>query len=368
MKFRYSWLVVLPLIFALVLPVSAAPTLSAQSAILIEAESGTVVFEKNASDRRLIASTTKIMTALCAIESCNLEEEVRVPTEAVGIEGSSIYLKAGEVLTVRDLLYGLMLASANDAATALAILSAGSVEAFAEKMNAKAAELGLENTHFTNPHGLDDEEHYSSAEDLAHLARYALQNATFREIASTKRKTIPLSGDEGTRVLVNHNRMLSSYDGAIGVKTGFTKKSGRCLVSAAERDDVTMIAVTLSAPDDWRDHTALLDYGFSLYESRTLAREGEITATLPCLFASDKTVTATNREELRLILPKDADEITYRIEAIRPCAPVSEGDIIAHARFYCGSDCIASLPLFAAESVTVEKPKTLGEKIADLFR
>ena len=207
---------------------------SAESAILIEAKTGTALYEKKADERLPMASTTKIMTALVALELAPPETVVTVPREAVGTEGSSVYLFEGEQLTLEQLLYALLLASANDAAVAIACGTAGSVEAFAGKMNEKAASLGLRNTHFVNPHGLDDPDHYTSARDLAVIARAALEVPLIRKAVSTQKITIPHNAEDGVRLLVNHNKLLRTYDGAIGVKTGFTKRSGRCLVSAAE--------------------------------------------------------------------------------------------------------------------------------------
>ncbi len=241
--------------------VSAAepPSVSAQSAILYDCTASRVLYEKNADKKALIASTTKIMTGLLIAEQCDLDEDVSIPEEAVGVEGSSLYLKNGEVLSVGDLLYGLMLQSGNDAAVALAIHCGGSVEAFVSMMNEKADELHLSGAHFANPNGLDDEGNYATARDLALLTQYALENETFAEVVSTKTATLG-----GNRAVTNHNKLLWRYDGCIGVKTGFTRAAGRILVSAAERDGRRLVAVTIGAPDDWNDHTKLLDYGFLL--------------------------------------------------------------------------------------------------------
>ena len=217
-----------------------------------------------------MASTTKIMTALVAIESSPLDKNVMISDMAIGTEGSSLYLKKGEIMSMSDLLMGLMLRSANDAAAAIAYEISGSIEAFADKMNEKAASIGVTDTHFTNPHGLDDENHYTTAADLAIITAEALKNDTFLEIVSTE-KCIIKNFDGEARLLTNHNKLLSLYDGAIGVKTGFTKKSGRCLVGAAERDGMRLIAVTINAPDDWNDHEALFDFGFSRLNSKSNA-------------------------------------------------------------------------------------------------
>lgn len=236
----------------------AAPGVSAKAAILLDADSGQVVFEKNADEPGLIASTTKIMTALLICESEDLSREVTVPDAAVGIEGSSLYLQKGERLTVEALLYGMMLHSGNDAAAALAILSAGSVERFVERMNLRARGLWLPDIHFANPSGLDDEGNYASARSLALLTAEAMKNERFRTVVGTKTAVY------GGRSLTNHNKLLWQYPGALGVKTGYTKQAGRILVSCAERNGRRLVCVTMNDPDDWRDHKALLDYGFGL--------------------------------------------------------------------------------------------------------
>lgn len=237
-----------------------APAVSANAAIVYDASTQEILWEHNSTQRSLIASTTKIMTAFLVIQICPLDQTVIVPPEAVGVEGSSVYLKAGECLCVKELLLGLMLASGNDAAVALAIHAAGSVENFVKLMNWEAERLQLNDTRFANPNGLDDEENYSTAKDLAILTANALENPAFAGLVRTKNATV------GGRMVVNHNKLLWSYEGCIGVKTGFTKAAGRILVSAAERDGRRLIAVTIDDGNDWRDHAALLDYGFSCIE------------------------------------------------------------------------------------------------------
>ncbi len=241
---------------------------SAESAILMDATTGTVLYEKNADQRALIASTTKIMTALVALESASLDETLEVPAEAAGVEGSSMYLTAGQQVTVSDLLYGLMLKSGNDAAAALAIHCAGSVDAFAERMNKKAHSLGMRGSSFQNPHGLNAEGHFSTARDMALLTRAALQNEMLSRIVSSKYAKV------GDITIKNHNRLLWSYPGADGVKTGYTMDAGRCLVSSATRDGMRLIAVTLNDRDDWADHTAMLDHGFDNYDLMTVCEKG----------------------------------------------------------------------------------------------
>ena len=251
-------------------PGAGAVSTGAQAAILMDADSGRVLYEHNAHDRRLIASTTKLMTALVVLESgVDLSREITVSPDWVGVEGSSIYLREGERLTLETLLYGMLLRSGNDAALAVAEVCAGTEEAFAQRMNDKERELGMEDSHFVNPSGLNDEAHYSTAYDMALLARACLENKTLAEMVSTK--SIAL----GTRSFTNHNKLLWQYEGCIGLKTGYTEKAGRTLVSAAHRDGMTLICVTLSDPDDWADHAALFDWGFSTYHMQSAVQAGE---------------------------------------------------------------------------------------------
>lgn len=248
--------------------------LSAEKAILMDAQTQRVLYEKSAHDRSLIASTTKIMTALIVCEQCNVLDRMTIPKEAVGIEGSSMYLKEGEVLTIQELLYGMMLHSGNDAATALAIYCGGTVEGFVQLMNDKAHRLGLADTHFENPHGLDSPGHYSTAKDLAVLGAYAMENPIFRQTASTK------SLKAGGRYLTNHNKLLWRVEGADGVKTGYTKAAGRILVSSASREGRRLVAVTINAPQDWKDHESLYDVGFRDFTTKTIVDTGEVLGSL----------------------------------------------------------------------------------------
>ncbi len=301
--------------FPAALTASAQPSLSAKSAILVELESGLVLFEHNARETMGMASTTKIMTALTVLRLSPPDKVLSVSSEAVGTEGSSVYLTAGERLTVEQLLYALLLSSANDAAVALAIGTCGSMEGFADEMNKYAAELGAFNSHFVNPHGLYHEEHYTTAYDLALITMRALADPLLKKIFSTYKTTIPMCGEPDGRLLVNHNKMLTRYDGAIGVKTGFTKKTGRCLVSAARKDGMTLIAVTLSAPDDWRDHTSMLDYGFENYTRRIFADVGEYSYSLPLCGSVSRTVELTNTKPLVLTVPKDRATAIYEVSS-----------------------------------------------------
>ena len=256
--------------------------ISAQSGILMDACTGRVLYEKQADQQSLIASTTKIMTALLVCEQCNVLDRMKIPKEAVGIEGSSMYLQEGEILTLQELLYGLMLHSGNDAAVALAIYCGGTVEGFAAMMNDKARQLGLTGTHFENPHGLDSPNHYSTARDLAMLTAYAMKNPIFSQTVSSKSVRV------GSRAMQNHNKLLWRVEGADGVKTGYTKAAGRILVSSATRDGRRLICVTINDGNDWADHSTLLEKGFSIYSVQQLIREGDSLGYATVFSGSEK--------------------------------------------------------------------------------
>lgn len=336
---------------------------SAASAILMEASTGQALFEKDADTKRPMASTTKIMTGLLAIESGELSREITVTAESSGVEGSSVYLEAGDKLTLSDLVYALMLESANDAASAIAIGISGSVEAFSELMNRKAEELSLNSTCFKNPHGLSAEGHYTTARDLARLTAYAMENDTFREIVSTESCNIAFSGK--CVHLRNHNKMLRLYDGAVGVKTGFTKASGRCLVSAAQRDGLSLVCVTLNAPDDWNDHTLMLDSGFAALERVTLINEGESAFIVPCIGTEKGDVIIKSREGLSLVMPKREREIKRRVMLPHYFfAPVYKDSVVGRIEFYCEGELLGEVPLYSEETVNrIEYKKSLLEKI-----
>ena len=355
------------------LPV-ALTGVSARGAVLMEADSGQVIFGQNQNAKLPMASTTKIMTALVALEALPVDTRVTIPSEAVGIEGSSIYLCEGEILTLEDLLYALLLESANDAAVAIALTVDGSVEAFAERMNRKAADLGLTDTHFVNPHGLDHEEHYTTAYELGVITAAALQNPVFSRICATDRKTIPLRGEEGIRLLLNHNKLLDSFEGCIGVKTGFTKKTGRCLVSAAQREGVTLVAVTLNAPDDWRDHTAMLEYGFGMYESVTLCDEGFFSAPLHLISGTQEYVIAENTASLSVVLKRNHGPISCTVELPSfAFAPIAAGEMVGYLRFFEHAHDgtkreLGNIPLTAAYGVDeITYKLTLLDRILSMF-
>ncbi len=344
------------------------PSVSAQSAVLTEGDTGDVIYEKNADQRLPMASTTKIMTALVALEHVDPDSFFVIPKEAVGVEGSSVYLCEGDRVKVRDLLYALMLESANDAAVAIAVKVGGSVERFASMMNEKAEALGLTDTHYTNPHGLDDEDHFTTARDLAVLTGSALQNPAFSEIVSTYSEDAFEGAANGRRRLVNHNRLLRTLDGAVGVKTGFTRRAGRCLVSAVRRNGVLTVAVTLNDPNDWSDHKALHEYGQSLYTLRTLVEEGSEFIDLPVIGGEKSGVRCSSRETVSVPVPVDA-KVSRRIEADRFVpAPVNEGDALAKAVYYVDGEEAASVPLYAEYGVgEAERKLSFFERILEFL-
>ena len=335
---------------ALFLPLSAE-AVSAQKAILWDAGADRVLYEKDADSRSLIASTTKIMTALIVCEQCNVLDRMRIPREAVGIEGSSMYLREGEVLTVQELLYGLMLRSGNDAAVALAIYCGGTVEGFAALMNDKAHRLGLTGTHFANPNGLDHPEHYSTARDLAVLAEYAMQNPIFARTVSTKQVRI------GDRLLTNHNKLLWRVEGADGVKTGFTKAAGRILVSSALRDGRRLICVTINDGNDWADHSALLEEGFSRYTLREILKEGDPVGSVEVLGGGQKRVRLLTERDVSYPLAENEQVSILLSGPGFAYAPVAAGEQAGIAYLCIGDAVVMKIPVVYEETVELEETK-----------
>ena len=318
---------------------------SAHSAIVMDAMTGRVLYEKNADEQSLIASTTKIMTALVVCERCNVLDRMRIPKEAVGIEGSSLYLKEGEVLTIQELLYGMMLHSGNDAAAALAIYCGGTVEGFAQLMNDKARTLDLIGTHFVNPHGLDAPGHYSTARDLAVLAAYAMKNPVFAQTVSTKSIHI------GQRVLRNHNKLLWQLEGADGVKTGYTQAAGRILVSSATRNGRRLVMVTIHDPDDWLDHKTMLEQCFSQYQMQDILSKGNCVAVMDVaggdtpqielLANADIVYPLAKGEQLRLVIP--GLDFVY--------APVAEGQEAGEGYLLLDDKPVLKVPLVYGRTI-----------------
>lgn len=328
---------------------SAQMYVSAQSAILMEQDSGRVIFEKDAYTQRRIASITKIMTAILAIESGKLDKTVTVSSTAIKTEGSSIYLQEGEKIKLEDLVYGLMLRSGNDAAVAIAETVGGSLDGFVYLMNQKAEEIGMKNTHFANPHGLDDhEDHYSSAYDMALLTRYAMNNDTYKKIAGTESYRSESSNDKWDRVWKNKNKLLTSlYEYSTGGKTGYTKRAKRTLVSTAEKDGVSYIAVTLNDPDDWDDHINLFETAFKQYKMVQVLEEGEIKAVKDKFYKnkiylkSAVEFPVTKKEE-------DLFKVEYKLTKLKEDWQRNQEDvpeIVGEAKIYLDDKLVDSVPI-----------------------
>ncbi|MET0015863.1 serine hydrolase [Oscillibacter sp.] len=353
---RFLTLFCTVLILYSVFPCQAhAVSISATAAVLMDVDSGRVLYAQNEDTKMLIASTTKIMTALVALENGDLNSTVKISAEAANTEGSSMYLKAGEKLKLETLLYGLMLCSGNDAAVAVAQGVAGSTDKFVKLMNEKAKALGMTHTSFANPNGLDDDKHYSTAKDMAVLACAAMNNETFSRIVSTRTVTV------GGRTLSNHNKLLSYVDGCIGLKTGYTKAAGRTLVSCVRRNGQRLVAVTLQDGNDWADHAALYDYGFSTYPAQramtigetvgTLAVTGGLTTSLPLVAADSFSWPLAQGEklEVRFELPKSL------------CAPVTAGNSAGQAVFSLNGKEVGRVELLCGRDIlsAIQPPASL---------
>lgn len=331
------------------IPARAVST-SAVSAVLMDVDSGRILYASNENERRRIASTTKIMTALVAIENGDLDAVWTVKRPETLVEGTSMYLREGDQLTLETMLYGLLLCSGNDAALAIADAVGGSQERFVAMMNQKAKELGMTNSSFANPNGLDADGHYSTALDMAKLACAAVENETLVRIASTRSVVI------GGRTMKNHNKLLTNVEGCIGLKTGYTRAAGRTLVSCAERNGQRLAAVTLYDHNDWADHQALYEYGFSAYPAQQAVSLGEILTRVPVEggtnpevpLAAAETVSwpVGENEELtvRLEVPEKLTAPVRRGERAGEAAVLLDGREVARTALLCGGDSLTEAP------------------------
>ena len=311
----------------------AAPEVTAKAACVLEVTTGRTLFCQNEKERLPMASTTKIMTALMVIEGGNLDKVVTISEQAVGVQGSSIYLKKGEQFTRKSLLYALLLESGNDVAVALAIDAAGSVSDFVDRMNARAKQLGAVDTHFANPHGLPSTQHYTTAHDLAVIAATALKDPTFSQIVNTKTIVITPQTEGTRRTLQNHNKLLWEFDGACGVKTGYTKAAGRCLVASAKRDGKQVVAVVLNAPDMWEDSRLLLDTALKDLQWVTLKQLGDVMGTVGVDYGLNRTIQGILKTDL-LASVTEQEKPRLKVEVDLPKsvkAPVQKGDAIGRA-------------------------------------
>ncbi len=340
-------------------------TVSAYAAALMEVTTGEMVFEKQADIKRPMASTTKLMTALLAAEYGDWDETVCFTADMIA-EGSALGLKVGDTLSLKDAVCAMLLCSGNDAANAVALTVASSYADFAAAMNEKARAIGMVNTSFVTPSGLDAEGHVSTARDMALLGAAVLQEPTLADMCKAERALITVN--ERSVSLKNHNRLLSLYADAVGLKTGFTKKAGRCLVSAAVRDGVTLVAVTLNAPDDWDDHIALFEHGFSQYKTRSYP-----AVSLPAL----SLVGGVEREvALQYNLPPQqvvpitaAEEITVTVCLPRfVFAPIEVGEVLGSVEYRCNGDVLLRSPITADHAVEERPTKSNGERFWDYMR
>ncbi len=348
--------------------VQAAEGVSAQACILMEAVTLEPLYEKNAYEKRSMASTTKIMTTLLTLESGDLDTPFEVDSDAIHVEGSSMGLQEGDIVTKRALCYGMLLPSGNDAANAAAVAASGSIEAFAKRMNERAAEIGMSHTCFVTPSGLEGEGHGSSAYDMALLTREALQNADFREICSQKSALVHFGNPPYDRTLYNSNKLLGMCEGVIGVKTGFTDEAGRCLVSACERGGITLICVTLNAPDDWNDHIRLYEMGFAQLEERTLAIPENLTVPVAGGEVPEVSLRADNPVTVGWCKDKEPDIRVRILHAPFAYAPVKAGDRLGTLEYRRNDRVIAEIPLTAGEDIPAAvRKQNIWERLRELF-
>ena len=356
------WLVVVTFITSAILlyiPINtkALEPVSASSAVLMEQQSGRILYEKEAHEVRRIASITKIMTAILAIESGKLNDSVKVTENAARAEGSSIYLKPGETIKLEDLVYGMMLRSGNDAAAAIAEHVGGSLEGFVYLMNQKASEIGMDQTHFSNPHGLDDhEDHYSTAYDMALLTRYAMSNDTYKLISGTKVHRAPNPTENWDRVWKNKNRLLTElYDYTTGGKTGYTKRAKRTLVTTATKGDLNLIAVTLNGPDDWNDHINMYENGFHNFELVKVLKKGIIKEVEDAFY---KKKVYIKQDILYPITKEERDlfRVEFKLQEFKKewRDPDKEPDVVGKALIYFEEQQIKEVPLYYRKTKSKE--------------
>ncbi len=344
----------------IVLP-SNINALSAKSAVLINATTGEVLFEKDAYRQLPMASTTKIMTALLLAEEPDLTKTLVTTKEMVTVEGSSMGLLEGDTVSYYALLVGMLLASGNDAANTTAIALAGSTQAFAERMNAKAKQIGMKNTNFVTPSGLDDDKHYSTAYDMALLGAYAMKNPIFAKVCASKTIAVEYGNPPYRRSITNHNRLLSMFSNAVGIKTGFTKKSGRCLVSAAENENGMVVAVTLNAPDDWNDHTNLLKNGLSSIQKVTFNKGDDIY--IDVVGGKYGRVAVQSEPTVLSLTENSKTKITEKIILPTFCyAPLKSGDIVGSVKYYYNGNEIAESPLKISKDIDAQLPEKAYQK------
>ncbi len=362
-------IIVVAVIAALMFNLSAvAVTDTSSSSVVLNADTLEIIYQNDPYAKRSMASTTKIMTALLLAESGRLDEIICCSAKMVTVEGSAMGLKAGDYISARDLMYGILLMSGNDAANVCAYFLSGGIEEFAKTMNSKAKELGLHSTNFVTPSGLDADEHYTTAYDLAVLTAYALKNEEFAKACASSTATVKFGNPMVKYTITNHNRLLKTYEGCIGVKTGFTKKSGRCLVSAARRDGATVIAVTLNDPNDWRDHASLLDYGFNSLSKTEFSPDVELKTQViggkrdvVCLAYDDISVFGLSQNFDKFELTVSVPDYVF--------APIDKGEVIGKASVVYEGRTVTSVNICARDSIEAKKQpqKSFNEKVSEFI-
>ena len=331
----------------------SSPVVSAKSAVVIDLETGQVLYNKNMNTRGFPASLTKILTTIIALEEGDINDLVKVSRRAAYQEGSSIYLQEGEKIKLEDLLYGVMLSSGNDASVAVAEHISGSIDEFAVLMNKKAQEMGTLNSNFQNPNGLPDPDHYTTAYDLGVIMRSAMKNKVFRTIARTKNRTISWSGNDWGRGLRNHNKLLWLYEDITGGKTGFTKAAGRCLAASAERNGREVIAVVLNDPDDWLDVRKLLDFGLDNFKKIRVVEKGAVIYNLNWEKSREGKLEILSGDAVYLLVPVGG-KINIRKQVFLKgelSLPIRKGDIIGTLVFSDEYKIISEIKLIAADDL-----------------
>ena len=319
---------------------------SAECAVLISEQTGEVIFEKKADKKHSMASTTKILTSLIAIESGMLSNEIVITPDMVSVEGTSMGLLEGDRVSLDELVHGMLLQSGNDAANATAVYIGGNLETFADLMNARAKEIGMMNSNFVTPLGLDSDDHYSTAYDMALLGREAVSDRKFLSVCSKQKETLTYGNPPYRRTLYNHNKLLGFYDYVLGIKTGFTKKSGRCLVSYAKKNGIGLVAVTLNAPNDWMDHKKMFDFGFKQIKSKEIKpvlpdKINVVGSDVESIAISSNSYVYSHLNNVRIGTSVFIEKFIY--------APINVGDIVGYWNVYADNERIDSIPIVASE-------------------
>ncbi len=348
-------------------PAYAGVDISAECAVVIDAATGRVICDRNAEQQHSMASTTKITTAITALENSTLDSIITMDEESAAQEGSSTYLHPGDQLTMEEMLYGLLLNSGNDAAWLVAKQVGGDVDTFVSMMNETAKRAGARNTQYKNPSGLDAEGHYTTALDLAKIARYAMNNDVFADIVRTRaRRVTVLNRPADEQYFVNHNKLLEMYEGCSGVKTGYTQATGRCLVSSATRNGMTFIAVTLNAPDDWNDHMKLLDFAFANNTAKNIVAEGQVLKT-ETIDGTEYNFTAEEGYAIAEPLDTTIDTVT-EVHMFRNLAgPVKAGDKVGYAAIFYGGEQVGKVNIVSEQDINTEKTLWPAYTMSDWF-